>query len=303
MIINNSSKLSNNFYCEKCDYYANRKGDYNKHLQTLKHNDNNDNTDDNKKSSYACKCGKSYLYKSGLSRHKKKCKFQQKEASKDSTIVTKPVEPPNLNTMFMTLMDTNKELQQIICKQNDKLNKQNEKLIELASRPQVINNIEKQKNTFNLQNYLNVDCKDAMNLSDFLNTIQLNFDDLLYLGNNGFAKSFENTFIKQLKNMEETKRPVHCTDKKRKVVYIKETNKWEKDNEHEQLKGAIQTMNKKQITTFSKHKNNNPTWIDKDDSNIDTQNKIIQTICEYNDTTKSQIDNKIIKNISDKVGL
>lgn len=159
MLTQNSQKISKKFYCKKCDYYANRKSDYNKHLQTKKHNTYIDLQNDLPKL-FACICGKKYKHRQSLNNHKKKCINEIKTPKNNTTIVlSKNENQPELASMFMKLMDTNKELQQIICKQNEKLNEQNEKLIELAKQPRIINNIEKQNN-FNLHNFLNVECKD-----------------------------------------------------------------------------------------------------------------------------------------------
>ena len=118
--------------------------------------------------------------------------------------------------MFMELVEKNQELQT--------------QLLELAKEPKTI--IQKQhNNSFNLNNFLNIQCKDAMNLSDFLEQLKVTFNDLIYLGDHGFIKSVQNTFVKQLKDLDQTKRPIHCTDRKRKTLYVKDENKWEKDDE------------------------------------------------------------------------
>ena len=137
-----------------------------------------------------------------------------------------------------------------------------------------------QNNTFNVLQYLNTDCKDAMNLSDMINQLQISLQDLVYLGHNGFIKSVENTFVKKLKNMEQTKRPIHCTDKKRKKVFIKEENKWERDNQHKKLAVAIDAINKKQMSALSKHHNLHPNWNENDKVFI-LHNKMIQHLCDF----------------------
>ena len=117
-----------------------------------------------------------------------------------------------------------------------------------------------------------------------------------------FVKSIENTFVKQLTDLEQTKRPVHCTDKKRKTVYIKKTNKWEKDDEHAQLQQALKDMNMKQIRALTSHYKENPDWT-KQDKNLDNSNKIVQKICDYNADTESDINKKVINVITTKINI
>ena len=156
------------YSCEKCDYYTNKKSQYNRHLKTKKHNDTNDTLYDTKKRSFRCECGKTYKYHTGLSRHKKTCThIHQKTVVEPETIET-PTQTTSksMEQMFMALMEKNQELQ--------------EQLIELASKPRNVTN----NNTFNLNNFLNIDCKDAMNLSDFMESIMLASKGLHYIENN-----------------------------------------------------------------------------------------------------------------------
>ena len=283
MIHKSLKKVSTNFYCEKCDYYANRKCDLNKHFKSKKHNDTNDTYNDTKKFSHECECGKTYKYHTGLSRHKKQCHIIQKALE----IVDHEVSPSlkSMEEMFMELMEKNQELQ--------------EQIIELSKEPKTIIQTQNNNtnNSFNLNNFLNVDCKDAMNLSDFLETIQYTFKDLLHLGEQGFVKSIQNTFVKQLGDMDQTKRPIHCTDKKRKTMYVKDEDKWEKDCDNEKISSTIKTMNKKQLSAFSIHSKNRPDDYLDSDHNIYTQDGIIQQMCGYTNDTSCELNKKILKNL------
>ena len=120
--------------------------------------------------------------------------LDESEGSYSETLKQKDNEIKELKTMFFHMMEKNQEMQ--------------EKLLEIASQPKTIIKNQTQNN-FNLKNFLNIQCKDAMNLSDFLETIQLSFNDLLYMGDNGFVKSLQNTFIKQLEGLDQEKRPIH----------------------------------------------------------------------------------------------
>ena len=198
----------------------------------------------------------------------------------------------DLKQMFMKMMDSNKELQHIIYDQN-------EKLIELAKQPKTYIKNQNNNNTFNLENFLNIQCKDAMNLTDFVESLKITFKDLLYLGDNGFVKSIQNTFVKQLKGMEQNKRPIHCTDKKRKTIYIKEEDEWNKDANHKQVNNAISSINKKQYKVLSTWFKENPEWSSSSNiqmSCLEIMSKLNGLDEEDGEKNKRKIVNKIIEN-------
>ena len=295
MIYKKSQKVSTEYYCEKCDYYANRKSDLNKHFKTKKHNDTNDTSN----KLFKCDCGKQYKYHSGYYRHKKKCMYKEVAVSNDISsdmsnnisstyiIYQQKEEIKDLKSMFIQLMNTNKEMQK--------------QLIELAKQPKNvnINSNNNNVNTFNLENFLNITCKDAMNLTDFVESLKITFNDLLYLGDNGFVKSIQNTFVKQLKGMEQNKRPIHCTDKKRKTIYVKEENAWNKDANHKQVNNAINSINKKQYKALSTWFKENPEWSSSSNIQIscmEIMSKLNGLDEEDGEENKKKIVNTIIEN-------
>ena len=274
-------KGSEKYSCKKCNYYTNRKSQYERHLQTKKHFGNME-TNWKQKKTHICPCGKEYQTRSGLFKHKKTCTYKHEEQNEVQD--TEVPDTPTLTSLLMKLIETNEDLK--------------EQIIDLASKPRTINNNSNNK-TFNLNNFLNVDCKDAMNLSDFLETIEYTFKDLLYLGEKGFVKSIENTFVKQLGDMEQTKRPIHCTDKKRKTMYVKDEDSWEKDNDNEKIASAIKTMNKKQLSAFTTHSKSRPEDYLDSDRNAYTQNDIIQQMCGYTKDTSYDVNKKIVGRLVD----
>ena len=140
------AKKGVNFYeCKKCDYKSNKKSHYERHLQTKKHNDTNGILNGIQKGAFLCECGKSYKFSSGLYRHKSKCNIQ-----KNDTQIIKP-EEPDYKQMFLQLMEQNQKIL--------------ETTVQIAKEPKIINN----NNQFNILNYLNTECKDALNLTDFIN--------------------------------------------------------------------------------------------------------------------------------------
>ena len=282
MIQKNAEKNAHKFFCKKCYFYSNNKADYRRHLQTKKHNDTNDTLNDTKKTHHKCICGKSYKYHTGLSRHKKTCTYKQETENIKVDIFETPTDTPSLTSLLMKLIDTNEDLK--------------EQIIDLASKPRTINN---NQNTFNLNNFLNIQCRDAMNLSEFLEQIQITFQDLLYLGNYGFVESFKDTFIKQLKSLDQTMRPIHCTDQKRKACVVKEDDKWHKNGTDKILYNAVDKLNRKQIGAFSQHaKNRDKDFLD-DDTNLENNSKIIIQMCGYNQKNADAIHKKIMKHIAE----
>ena len=286
MITNCPKKSQYKYGCKKCDYYTNNKKDYNKHLQTKKHNVDKCLQDVDNKIPFICECGKSYSYRQSLSRHKKKCSYvpSQHEEAEDVNY-----ENVDFKELVIDLLQTNKELHETLIQQQNQL-------IEIAKEPKTVIKTQN-NNTFNLNNFLNVECKDAMNLSEFIENLQYTFNDLIHLGNNGFIKSVQNTFVKELTNMDQTKRPIHCTDKKRKTMYVKDENKWEKDNGHKKIASAIKRVNKKQLQSFSQHSKERPKDYLDSDSNMNTQHKIIKEMCGYTNDTCDVVNDKIIRNM------
>ena len=283
------------FYCKKCDYQCSHLGDYNKHLITRKHtNDNNGNkmvtklpkTPQNSPDfeKFNCVCGKYYKHRSGLSRHKKTCTFIISFDEHNSTNI-------------IVAQETDTTLKELVYKLLDENNGLTNKIVDMAKQPtNVITN--NQTNNFNVLNYLNNECKEAMNLSDFIAQLQISFDDLLIIKDKGFVPSIEHSFINKLKNMEQALRPIHCTDKKRKSVYVKDENKWTRDSNHKKINKAITDVNNKQYKTLNDWFKKNPTW-NHDNHTEDSCLAIMNNIYGIGDDdigekNKSKILNKIV---------
>ena len=286
MTSKNSPKFSTEFYCEKCDYYAKRQSDLNKHFKSKKHNTYKYLQNTYTKFSFDCECGKVYKHRQSLNNHKKHCTYRDSETidldeiPDENTIIN-----PDITSLLIELVNTNKDLK--------------EQIIELAKEPKTVIKNQTTNNSFNLNNFLNIQCRDAMNLSEFLEQIQITFQDLLYLGNHGFVESFKDTFIRQLRTMDQTKRPIHCTDQKRKAVVVKENDKWEKENTHEIIHTAVDKINRKQISAFSQHAKNRDKDFLADDTNLENNSKIIIEMCGYNQKTADAIHKKIMKHIAE----
>ena len=253
-------KTLNEYVCECCDFKCRNKKDYNRHLSTRKHKmiieDKKVSPLDNQ---WICECGSSYKFSSGLSRHKKKCTFiiEAKENSKDNSKENK-LQSDEINELKEQLKiksDTNIELLSAV-KEMVQAVKEG-KLGNNTTNNNTTNNTT--NNQFNLNIFLKETCKDAMNITDFVNQIKLQLSDLETQGSMGYVEGISNIFIKNLDEMDEDKRPIHCTDTKREVLYVKNAGNWEKgETGRDEMKKAIDTISKNNIKQFGQWINENP---------------------------------------------
>jgi hypothetical protein len=228
------------------------------------------------KKTYFCGCGKIFLSNSGLWKHKKVCVNVE-----DTTVCDEKKNEASDKDLIMMLVKQNTELLEVI--KNGTHNTTNSH-----------NN--SHNKTFNLQFFLNETCKDAMNLMDFVDSIQLQLTDLEKVGKIGYVEGISNIITTNLKALDITQRPIHCTDNKREILYIKDEDKWEKEvEEKNKIRKAIKLVAHKNIKMIQKFKEIHPDCIHSNSNKSDQYNKIIiESMCD-NDTEK---DAKIIKNIA-----
>lgn len=206
----------NIFSCEKCDFVTSNKKDFKRHIETKKHKINvcqQESIKNPKPVMHTCLCGKTYKDHSGLWRHKKKCTVEAEDTSLKSDILDKE--------LMLELIKNNTEVQKMMM----------ELIKNGTNNIQTINSNNTTNKTFNLNVYLNETCKDAMNISDFVSSIKLNLEDLEHTGRKGYVEGISNIFLKNLNNIEDHMRPIHCSDQKREILYIKDNNKWERECE------------------------------------------------------------------------
>jgi hypothetical protein len=178
---------------------------------------------------YICdKCSKEYHSRKGLWQHTKVC--LEKEVINENKV-------QQLTEIIKTLITENLEIKNLVMVQQQNMIVQQNTVTELVRNGIIHNsnnttNINSHNKAFNLQFFLNETCKDAMNMSEFINSLQIEYDDFEKVGEIGFVNGISNIIIKNLKDLDVTQRPLHCTDKKREVVYVKEDNKWEKEDEN-----------------------------------------------------------------------
>jgi len=220
-------KSAGNFYCEKCDFICSKQSNWNRHIFTLKHQ-NGDNGD-NFTAEYSCHCGKTYKHRQGLSRHKKKCigvpeahdpsPQQQQQPHHANSDTSNPELVEKMFTMFTQMMTHNQDFMQNVIGKVQGINN--------------IHNSNSHNNTqFNINMFLNEQCKNAMNIGDFIKSLPITAQDYENTKDKGLADTLTNLMVDGLNSMEVVERPIHCTDQKRKVMYVKDNDKWEKDKDN-----------------------------------------------------------------------
>ena len=293
MITTDNKKVATKkFHCKECNYTTSKKSDYDKHILTAKHKKITMNLKKSPKSLQSllvCECGKKYKHHSGLSRHKKQCtvilnienNVEEEKIEENNDVLVK--EDNNVyKDLLMDAMKTMKDQQEQI-----------NKMIPLIGSN---NNNTMTTNNFNLNLFLNETCKDALNLTDFINSLQVQLQDLEYTADNGHIKGITNIFHNALSNLEVTKRPMHCTDLKREVLYIKDNNEWHKDDDKEEIKVAVNKVVNKNIGNQGK-------WIDAH-PNLEREEEMENYIRmqDHSLGTGEEIEQKkIIKNILKEV--
>lgn len=242
MITDKLPVVNSKFFCSKCDYYTNKTSSYNKHLTTRKHQEaTNDNVATD---TFECNiCNKAYKSRVGLWKHKKTCKGTTDTSSTPnnmSTIIDNP-------TIVIELLKQNQEFKDLILEERREFQKiitdQSAKMMELAGNMGG-NNHHNTTNTnshnkFNLNVFLNEQCKDAMTLKDFVKNLEISMEEFIETGEHGFVDGLSQVLIQRINDMDIHDRPFHCTDLKRETVYIKDAEKWEKDENKEKLRKAV----------------------------------------------------------------
>jgi hypothetical protein len=302
------------FVCEKCDYKCFKKSNYDRHLATDKHkwihfgyildtkldsssekepehiwtqNGNSLDASSEKEpehnKGFVCTCGKKYKYSQGLSKHKKVCK---------NIVPSEAVEPSDKN-LIMMLIKENADLKHLV--------------LDVCQKIQPLNNTVNSHNvtnnkTFNLNVFLNETCKDAMNIMDFVDSLKIQLSDLENVGKLGFVDGISKIIVKNLNSLDETKRPVHCTDTKREVMYIKDEDKWEKENENKQkMRKVIKHVTHKNSKLLKEYKETHPVCEKSSSKYSDQYDKLIIEAMGGKGDNDIEKEDKIIRNIAKTV--
>jgi len=298
--------------CDSCDYSCSKKSDYDKHLLTRKHikancDSDNANIKSPKEKIYSCNnCGVAIKHLSSLSRHKKKCLTElnaivENEPSADDLSGN---EIKILSNLVFEIFKSNNNLQKQCLefqKQNQDLQKQ---MLDVCKNSNNTSNSHNNNNnkTFNLQFFLNEQCKDAMNIMDFVNTFQLQFSDLERIGEVGYVEGISNIIIDKLNEMDVYKRPIHCSDAKREIMHIKDNDVWAKDTPtNDKLRLAIKHITKKNSDMIRPWANAHPGVLNSEHRLNDKYQEMIIEAMGGNSGTLKECETKIIKKISKMV--
>ena len=288
-------KNANKFSCEKCDYNCYNKFDFNRHLATRKHTmDNIDNAKtQNVASAYCCtNCGNSYKHQSGLCKHKKTCKTKITE---DNQIDTSTLDM----NLIMQLLKQNDEFKNLMVEQNTMLIESYK-----TNTTNITNtgNINSHNKTFNLQVFLNEQCKDAMNIMEFVDSIKLDLNDAEMVGKLGYINGISHIIIKHLKALDVHMRPVHCTDLKRETLYVKFQDVWEKEGDDNKLiRKAIKHISSKNHNAAETFKELHPDCMEYNSKHGDHFLKLRIEALGGSGNDSYEGHSKIIKNIAKAV--
>lgn len=299
---NFTQKTPINFECELCDFKCCYKRDYYRHLNTVKHISNAKSTEINTKTpnkpKYWCqKCEKLFSDRSGLWRHKKKCvaikNTIENNLYSSSEIENKIIEKSEKNNI------TDKDLIMMLIKENAEFKNMMMEVLKNGTHHTTTTYTNSHNKSFNLQFFLNETCKHAMNITDFVNSIELDLDDLENVSKLGYVDGISNIVINNLKALDITKRPVHCTDKKRDILYIKDNDIWEKENENNaKFRKAIQQISHKNAALLEVFRSKHPDCGKSESKNSDKYNKMIIEAFGGSGTNYSEKEDKIMKNIT-----
>jgi len=323
------------FNCKKCDYHTNNKKDFNKHLATIKHKrkhmDNIEIPKCRTCSHYSCtRCGKKYMWSSGLSKHKKKCRSPLKspytgakkedKEDKENVELHKKLAFLEARIKELELEARIKELEKgslhnvdssgcgIISQMRDLVRNQNLAMKKLVKSQKDVNenlhNTLKEiiptignnnNNRISINVFLNQHCKDAMNLTDFVDKIKISIKDLLYTKEKGWVEGISNIFRKHLTDMKPTERPFHCSDTKRMQFYVREENKWAKDTKHTKMDRGIHAISIKQIKHLKEWENTHPGYLDNEELRSEWHG-LVEAMCRSSSSSETD---KIKKNLGD----
>jgi hypothetical protein len=322
---NKNPKNPKIYSCIICMLNTSNKKDYDRHLLTQKHmkafkktNSDNLGTNEDKNSpktpdvKFACDCGKIYKYKRGLWNHQQKCNYGEplcveikKSTVASGDVVALLMEQNKLLTdqSKQQAEQSNKQIELLTDQskqQAEQSNKQIELLTttikEMSGNMGSNNNSNNTNNQFNINMFLNEECKDAINMSDFVKSIQVSLDQLQYTTNNGLCKGITRVIMDNMNKLSKYERPLHCSDLKRETIYIKDNDKWEKDTNKDKLKKVIEKTSNKNYTALTEWTKENPAFMKQDDKQMfyarsisamgkpitGVEDKIIKSICKDN---------------------
>ena len=298
------TKNADKFECKECHFICRKQSNYIKHLVTTKHKNltNSDNDNKNAKLFDCVLCSKQYFSRVGLWKHMKICDYtttvmelsSEKDENEEKTIkIDNLSNILNKDEILLKLIKDNDEMMKIIKGQQEQINSIIPKI------GNITNNNNNTTNNFNLNVFLNEHCKDALNISDFIDSLKITLEDLLFSKTNGISRGITDVMIKGLKELDIHRRPIHCTDIKRDIMYIKDEDKWCKDENHEMMKNTIVKIADKERTALQQWAIDNPDWMETERKQLDYLT-MVRSICEPIENYDNY-ERKIIKNLGKEI--
>ena len=311
-----SKKVAQNFYCEICDYNTSKRDNYDKHNLTPKHQRMTEDYIGGQKvaksskkianSIFSCECGKSYKHRQGLWKHKKICSPSDDfHYDNDVKMIKNTSDNIADKELIMMLIKDNNELRKMMMEQQTLMLENNNKVLEICkngTHNTTNTHTNSHNKAFNLNFFLNETCKNAMNIMDFAESIQLQISDLEAIGEVGYVEGISNIIVKNLKALDITERPIHCADKKREVIYIKDQDKWEKeDDDKKKLRKVINKVACKNQRLLPKYKEAHPGCNYSDSKYSDQYSKLVIEAMGGAGNNDAEKAHKIIRNIAKEV--
>ena len=310
------------FICIHCHFKCSKKGDYSRHILTAKHKKNemanivsSHFTSITSNDKFVCECGREYKHRSSLSKHRLKCLFLIKQNLKDkdnqSSIddqkkIYENEEKDDLSKdLIVKVLQENSDIKEILVKQFETmqnqqraLENQHQQLQELIPKVGNNNTVNNVKQKFNINIFFYVQCRDAINIDDFIKQINVSLANLEITKSKGLGEGLSNLLIENINKLSVYERPLHCTDSKRETLYIKDNDVWEKDDDKTKIKSKLRDLTKIQYKNVKQWIDANPDYMD----NPEKQEYFIDLVRRCS-TNLEDIDGKVIKKVCNNVNL
>ena len=291
--IKNLKKNLPRFFCESCDFKCYMKCDWERHILRPKHlkHENGNNLEINlAEKTYFCDCGKKYKTNAGLWKHNKLCCKNNNSIENDIEHINNTDKDELINYLIKESKEMKNLVLEVLKNGLSNTNTNN------------INHVNSHNQTFNLNVFLNETCKNAMNITDFVDSLQLQLSDLEKVGEIGYIEGISSIIIKKLNTLDITERPIHCTDKKRETMYIKDEDKWEKEDEKKvKMHKMVKKVANKNINLISEFQKLHPDWKKYSSSVSDQYNKIVIESMGGKGDNDYEKEEKIIKRVAKEV--
>ena len=290
--------VAKDYECKECQYKTGNKNNFKKHLLTRKHENT---TKYNKKLQnvanmgfHTCECGKNYKHRASLYNHKKGCTYDGEDISNnlvdnndEQNQLVKINEQIDYKDLFYQLLNDNKDFKELLFKQQNQIG---ELIPKIGNN--TVNTVNNVNQKLNINIFLNEKCKNALNINDFVNNIELDLNHLDFTKNRGLAEGLSNAIIDNMNKLSLYERPLHCTDAKRETLYIKDNDSWEKDNDKTKIKKAIKAVSNKQFRSIKKWTDANP-----DFQEVDSKQDYFAKVLSVLGKESAIVDEKVIKKI------